>query len=647
MSITITPEVFPSSTFFDTVRVPGVGQPADTYVDVPSRYLWQMGEYYIDQSAPNSVINIMVTANSRQAAVNDAGDRLWARSLSNGYARWLYPRLNGVSFSGFEILARRGFGIDVPATPWTFGSNVGNARTDSKYYDLAHFGFQGYSDARGPGGGVAMDTGANAFTQYQRNMVEASLPSGINGLFGSGGPYEGRHPLEGDSLLINSEEAECNIVYMKGPGFGTWRWEHVTADASSEQGSFAPEDPVNIEIDSDTGSVLDHTMTASDSYTSGTKTFAFDSTPVAFADVEVDHAVMADDGLNFVCIGVIVSKTADSFTVRWDFETAPTTGDVLHFGPYSIAKETYTMPTTADEYRGVRMTNTTGLNFMLGMSVIRTNVTGFSIGGAGWSGNGYGNQLDAWPRESWFGELCDILNIKVLIAHLANQGSTAADMETFMTTTLAESSTTEGYYAGDSQHAQYSSGQTLYDNVVLAQTATAGGIILESQFSGDHWASWEMGHRGNTPHPNMIGHSESIRPHLWMMSYLSKRTVFIADARNLDANVIPKDTPAPSFTVNLCECDTRLIDPNIEATIRKRNAEKPVSIVFEDVDEDYEIRYTVNGKNPTSKSLLYDGEIILNRNLTGSDNTIIKARIFHKNNPNIHSRISKMDINAI
>jgi len=647
MSETITPEVFPSSTFFNSVPVPGVGQTADTYVDVPSRHLWKIGKYYVDQTAPNSVISIIVTANSREGATNDSNDRLWSRSLSNGYARWLYPRLNGVSFSGFEILSRRGFGIDVPATPWTFGANVGNARTDSRYYDLAHFGFQGYSNLRGPGGGVALDTGANAFTQYQRNMVEASLPSGVDSLFGTGGLHEGRYPLEGDSLLINSEEAECNLVYMKGPGFGTWRWEHVTADASSEQGNFAPEDPVNIEIDADSGSVLDHTMTASDSYTSGTKTFAFDSAPVGFADVQVDHAVMVDDGLSFVCIGVIVSKTADSFVVKWDFETAPTTGDVLHFGPYSIGKETYTMPTTASEYRGVRITNTTGLNFMLGMSVIRTNITGFAIGGAGWSGNGYGNQLEAWPRNSWFGELCNILNMKVLIAHLANQGSVAADMETFMTATLAESTSTEGYYAGDAQHEKYSSGQTLYDNVVLAQTATAGGFALESQFAGDHWASWEMGYRGNTPHPNMIGHSEAVRPHLWMMAELSKRTAFVSSARNLNASVAPKDTPAPSFTINSCSCGTRLTDPNIESTIEKRNASKPVSVVFEDVGSDYEIRYTTNGKNPTSKSKLYSGSIVLNRNLTGSDNTIIKARIYHKLNPNIHSRITKMDINAI
>ena len=74
---------------------------------------------------------------------------------------------------------------------------------------------------------------------------------------------------------------------------------------------------------------------------------------------------------------------------------------------------------------------------------------------------------------------------------------------------------------------------------------------------------------------------------------------------------------------------------------------KPVTIILEDTDDDHEVRYTINGKNPTSNSKLYTEPLVLTRNLSGSDNTIIKSRIYNKNNPNIHSRISKIRIRVV
>jgi|GEM_PF-2990285 len=114
--------------------------------------------------------------------------------------------------------------------------------------------------------------------------------------------------------------------------------------------------------------------------------------------------------------------------------------------------------------------------------------------------------------------------------------------------------------------------------------------------------------------------------------------------RTISLRAIPSNTPAPSFAVNGRSQPTRFIDTNVEDLVDEIVTRSPAVISFGSVSGDLEIRYTTNNKNPTSKSKLYDGPIVLNRNLTGSDNTVIKARIFHKNNPNIKSRIVRLTV---
>ena len=57
-----------------------------------------------------------------------------------------------------------------------------------------------------------------------------------------------------------------------------------------------------------------------------------------------------------------------------------------------------------------------------------------------------------------------------------------------------------------------------------------------------------------------------------------------------------------------------------------------------------EIRYTLGGQRPTNKSRLYSGELLFNRNMTGSDNTIMKCRIYNKNNPMIRSSVTTFEL---
>jgi len=117
--------------------------------------------------------------------------------------------------------------------------------------------------------------------------------------------------------------------------------------------------------------------------------------------------------------------------------------------------------------------------------------------------------------------------------------------------------------------------------------------------------------------------------------------------RAISATTAPSHIPSPTFTLGGDSYATRFIDPNIESMIERPSFNSPVTISFEEVASDYEIRYTTSNRNPTSGSRLYSEPIVLTRNRTGSDNTVIKARIFHKNNPNIRSRITRLDFNVI
>jgi hypothetical protein len=71
------------------------------------------------------------------------------------------------------------------------------------------------------------------------------------------------------------------------------------------------------------------------------------------------------------------------------------------------------------------------------------------------------------------------------------------------------------------------------------------------------------------------------------------------------------------------------------------------TVTFENVASDLEIRYTTNGKNPTYKSKLYSEPLVIRQNLTGSDNTVIKATIYNKNNSNIKSKTIRIEFRIV
>lgn len=60
-----------------------------------------------------------------------------------------------------------------------------------------------------------------------------------------------------------------------------------------------------------------------------------------------------------------------------------------------------------------------------------------------------------------------------------------------------------------------------------------------------------------------------------------------------------------------------------------------------------EIRYTLNGKNPTNTSYLYTGPLVFRQNMSGTDNTVVKARIYDRSNSNVKSKIIRLEFRVI
>lgn len=519
---TITPQTAPASSMFPTVPVPGITSTPDTYVDMESQHLRALGLYHISGIAPTAQHSIMVSANSRNTATNSFGNRLWVRGWAFGYMRWAWEHLIGYLFSPMDLVSRSQFGSDHPSGHWSSGSAIGNARTLTGYLDLSHFGFGSVtSTSEGPGGGIVMDGSGQSFTSYNRSMEEANLPSDMLDMFGTGGEYADAGVMSGDSKFVNSKEAFKSIYYLRGPGLGTWSYEHVTESVSTETGDRDAADPSG-SIDCSTTVLATHTMTGSDSY--GSSTFTFDSAPSGWDDVTVGMGVVIheSDG-TFRGVSIIESKTALSFDVKWDFEDGPVSGDVLKFGEVELAVETYTMPTTSEEFRGPRYSNDSGTTLIIGDGgKVSDGSYGFLFGWIGWSGNGYQQHMENWPRESWGGELYALTQADAAIIHLAEQSSsTNYGTNLYPAQIAAKSPLTEIYLAGDPQHSVGEATSGTYDTAALAQSNYGAGVAAESQFCGTHWAAWEMGHKDNSSHPNLIGHAESVRPHLNIFANLT------------------------------------------------------------------------------------------------------------------------------
>jgi hypothetical protein len=72
----------------------------------------------------------------------------------------------------------------------------------------------------------------------------------------------------------------------------------------------------------------------------------------------------------------------------------------------------------------------------------------------------------------------------------------------------------------------------------------------------------------------------------------------------------------------------------------------PVTVELDSPYANSEIRYTLNGKNPTNTSPKYFGPLVFRQNATG-EKTTVKARIYDKTNSNVKSKIIRLEFRVI
>ena len=117
--------------------------------------------------------------------------------------------------------------------------------------------------------------------------------------------------------------------------------------------------------------------------------------------------------------------------------------------------------------------------------------------------------------------------------------------------------------------------------------------------------------------------------------------------RYLLLNSVNQNRKPPDFTINGVPYDTRKIDLNIEEMIESPIVNNFAVVSFENLSDEFEIRYTTNSNIPKNKSTLYTGPITIQNNVPGSDLTVLRARIYSKTNSSTKTRILKLKFKIV
>lgn len=531
MATLVAPQTFTTvDSFWTAPTASSLGATSATYVDVANTPAKQLGDYYMNNTVPSSAVNVLFIANSRNAGANNAQGQLWRRTLTNGYASQLWGALSGVSFAPATVSSRREFGFDFLSSQHTSGT-VGNTRTTAAYKQWNAFGTGSVSAGAtdGPGECVFMEGDGSLFNSLARSMESANLPTKVDALFGSNGIYaEDNSFIDGDSLYVNSSPATFKVVYMKAAGLGSFKAYGITSATSGGAGTRIDGYETDT-IDASTTAKLTKTFGVTDTYNSGAGTLEFGSgNPSASISVG-DIAVHEQPDGSFGGVTVVTAVNSTTVTFKDGFTAnLSSTGNKskVYFSAWSYGVASIVLPATDAEYRGLQYENTTAAgNCIIGYAT-HVGTNGIRVGHAGQSGAGYQLQIDRGATDDIVGKLCAVMDMDLLVMHQAEQSSTTdAMISTFAGNVRAASSSTEIYLAGDSSHDFTPTVENSYETAILGQTTYAGGGVLKSEFVGSFMEMFSQGHISNEVHPNMIGHAQVAKAHLFIMSQLSMQPV--------------------------------------------------------------------------------------------------------------------------
>jgi hypothetical protein len=118
-------------------------------------------------------------------------------------------------------------------------------------------------------------------------------------------------------------------------------------------------------------------------------------------------------------------------------------------------------------------------------------------------------------------------------------------------------------------------------------------------------------------------------------------TALVASAPSMASN--PSQNAYPTVLLNGSDPGAiAQIDP---MTFKYRCIQRlklPVTVELLSPYDNSKIFYETNGSNPYTYSKLYNGPLVFTRNASGSDRTVIKARIYDAINPSKHGKIIRI-----
>lgn len=488
-----------AETFFTRTGVAG----AAAVGGIPGPSSAMLAMYAGLAAAGNGSHALIVASNSRAVRRPSAGGQTLPERHSEAYIAdnkaIVKGILNGrVWLSSSEATKAFGLAIAQGATVQNSGTTQ-NVQTATGWTDFT----RAWTGGDSTGGGVSQGMGL-ALTTASASMALKFTPEG-------GSLFTEDRPLHVRYHVLRYPGCVPNLLYRR--------------TKSDTQNTGTDIDGADITFGGLNTARVQYTfLTATDSWTSGTRTL------VVARNLVADGVVVGDLAVNgsLISAGEIESiswnGSVTTMVLKHVLGQTPLNTHIFSFGPWSTtvieADFPAIEPADPEINRGLLIKAPASIPagsqgpVILSIDAWTTGVDGLVIGHAGYSGNGYQNQLtDIWTGgianfyRKMFDDTKPLSEFKSwnVFLHHADQQVASPGLTNYGALVKATIPRVSVAHMGDQVHA-VDADMINWDTFVLAQTGTLGVTTTNSPRLGSLKEQWAAGHRTDTAHPTALGH---------------------------------------------------------------------------------------------------------------------------------------------
>lgn len=196
------------------------------------------------------------------------------------------------------------------------------------------------------------------------------------------------------SLLLKSAAVNTAVTYLRGPGCSDIQYRAVEGNDLETRGDFVGDEQQTSDANT---TQFTHEFGAGDTYNEAAKRLTLPEWDAPNGDPHVGWRIAIVSGAGAGSFAEIESIDGDELTLRHEFDTAPTNGSVLAFGPVSYGMVTVQNPPSLDDWRGIWVEADVDSNeigaVILALHVWRSDVPCFHFGMVGWGANFFTTML--------------------------------------------------------------------------------------------------------------------------------------------------------------------------------------------------------------------------------------------------------------